>query len=103
MTVENMADRWIRPASRRGGYLASVYPFGGDCFKVACKRRGLPAVGATLVVARAAHRVPLTGIAPREPGDHKRRPYARGIGKTGFADAKAAGNITWISFPSTCV
>src|SRR5262249_8424486 len=28
---------------------------------------------------------------------------ARGIGKTAFADANAAGKITWISLLSTCV
>ena len=88
---------------RRAGDLASEYPFAIDCFKVACKRCRLPAVGATLVVAPVAHRVPLIGITRREHGDHKGRPYARGIGKTGFADAKAAGKITWISFRSTCV
>jgi hypothetical protein len=28
---------------------------------------------------------------------------ARGIGNTGFADAKLSGRMTWMSFPSTWV
>src|SRR5882757_4226213 len=57
----------------------------------------------------AANRDPLTrrtacaDLSPTGRGEERQHPHAFGIGNTGFADANAAGKITWMSLSSTCV